>query len=96
MAKREVVVTTDSTRRGVFCGELVSGDIVSGNVTLINAQMCVYWSQETKGVLGLASQGPQSGSRVTPVIPRIELNGVTSIMDMQDKAVETWRNCPWR
>jgi len=91
--KRMVVVTTDMDRRGVFFGELVSKD--DSEVTLKDAQMCVYWSMETRGVLGLASHGPQKGSRVTPIIPSIWLDGVTSVMDCTEEAVEAWRAEPW-
>jgi hypothetical protein len=57
-----VVVTTDKDRQGVFGGYLKGGSADAGVVTLVDARMAVYWSQETRGVLGLASIGPQSGS----------------------------------
>ena len=93
--KRMAVVTTDSTRRGVFFGEVVKHDIANGVCTLNDAQMCVYWSRETRGVVGLASIGPQAGSRVTPIIPFIELNGVTAIIDATGGAASAWREMPW-
>jgi len=91
--KRMVVVTTDKDRRGVFCGEFVSesDDVVE----LKNAHMAVYWSQETKGVLGLASIGPQKGSKITPPVPKIKLNGVTSVIDCTEEAVKKWKDQPW-
>jgi hypothetical protein len=91
--KRIVVVTTDSTRRGVFSGELVShvGDVVK----LKNARMAVYWSSATHGVLGLAANGPASGSKITPPVLQLEINGVTSIMDMTTKAIQKWEAEPW-
>ena len=93
MEKRLVVVTTDNTRRGVFFGALEKheGDVC----VLTDAQMAVYWSAETQGVLGLASIGPQKGSRITPIVPRIELNGVTAVMDVTDAAAKVWRTQPW-
>jgi hypothetical protein len=93
--KRMVVVTTDSTKRGVFFGELLSENSKADVVKLKNAQMAVYWSSATKSVLGLASIGPQKGSRISPVIPAITLNGVTSIMDASKEAVEKWKMQPW-
>jgi len=93
--KRMVVVTTDNTRRGVFFGELVKHDEKIEIAVLKDAQMAVHWSSATKGVLGLASIGPQKGSRITPIIPKIKLNGVTSIMDVTKEAVEMWRKEPW-
>ena len=93
MVKRIVLVTTDKDRRGVFCGELLSekGSVVE----LKNARMAVYWSTAVKGVLGLASLGPQKGSRITPKVSRIKLNGVTSISDCTKKAIENWEKEPW-
>ena len=93
-AKKYVVVTTDKDRRGVFFGQLESND-GKGNVVLCDAQMAVYWSSATRGVLGLASIGPQEGSRITPIIPRIELNGVTAIMDSTQKAINQWKKSKW-
>jgi hypothetical protein len=91
--KRIVVVTTDKDRRGVFCGDLVSEE--EGVVVLKSARMAVYWSTETKGVLGLASIGPQKGSRITPVVPKIKLNGVTSVIDCTKEAVKKWGAGIW-
>ena len=90
---RYVVVTTNKDRRGVFFGEFQSHK--KDVVILKNAQMAVYWSSATKGVLGLASIGPQKGSKITPPIPSIELDGVTSIMDTTVEAVNTWKSQPW-
>jgi len=93
MDERFVVVTTDKDRRGVFSGVLVKheGDVVE----LKNARMCVYWSEATRGVLGLASIGPQKGSKISPCIPGITLNGVTSIMDTTSPARLLWEEEPW-
>jgi len=92
--KRIVVITTDKDRRGVFYGELVSE--TSTECVLKNARMAVYWSSETKGVLGLASIGPQKGSCISPAVPKIKLNGVTSIMDCSKTAVTQWEKGLWR
>lgn len=91
--KRMVVVTTDSTRRGVFFGEFVSHE--ADVVVLKNARMAVMWSAETRGVLGLASIGPQDGSRITSAVPRIVVNGVTSVMDCSSEAVKQWEKGLW-
>jgi len=91
--KRMVVVTTDKDRRGVFFGELVKYE--KETATLKDAQMAVYWSSETKGVLGLASIGPQKGSRISPIIPKIEINGVTAVMDCSKEAIKEWRLVKW-
>ena len=88
---RHVVVTTN--KRGVFAGTLESAG--PETVVLTAAQMCIYWSAETRGVLGLAATGPAEGSRVGPAVPRLELSGVTAVVDMTDTAIERWREMPW-
>jgi hypothetical protein len=95
MEKRHVVITTDKDRRGVFCGLLVEHDEDCAIVVLEDAQMCVRWTIATRGVLGLANPGPTKDCRITPVIPKIRLDGVTAIMDMTPGAVERWRAQPW-
>ncbi len=90
---RHVVVTTDRDRRGVFYGILVSekDDVVE----LEQAKMAVYWPKEVKGVLGLAATGPMKGCRITPEIKKIKLNGVTSIMDCSEDAIDAWGEEWW-
>jgi len=91
--KRKVVVTTDTDRKGVFFGTLVSenGDVVE----LENARMAIYWSVETKGVLGLAGIGPQNGSKITPSVPTIKINGVTAVIGCTEDAVRQWEKGLW-
>jgi len=79
----------------VFFGEIVTSNLETKLVTLKDAQMCVYWSAETRGVLGLASKGPQKGSKVTPIIPQIELNDVTAVMTATAEAEKQWRTGIW-
>ena len=90
---RNVVVTTDKDKRGVFGGELVSAD--NGKVVLANARMAVYWSSDVRGVLGLAANGPTAACRISPTVPNIELDGVTSVIDMTDDAKAAWDKEPW-
>jgi hypothetical protein len=93
--KKFVVVTTDNTRRGVFGGYLESYDQDKAIAILSQARMAVYWSVETKGVLGLASIGPQKGSKITPAVPSMEINGVTSVMDATKGAEKQWATGMW-
>lgn len=88
-----VVITTDINRRGVFGGRLLSQD--GDRVTLEEARMCVYWSRETRGVLGLASHGPARGSRISRAIPKFETDGVVSLSLMTDEARKAWEDEPW-
>lgn len=93
-AKRFVVVTT--SHRGVFGGYLngqVSED--STVVTLKDARMCLYWSAQVKGVLGLAAGGPVKGCRVGPAVKSLTLTGVTSIVETSAEAEKAWSAQLW-
>lgn len=90
----KVVVTTDMNRRGVFFGVLKSHD-GNGRVVLSEARNCVYWSASTHGFIGLAAKGPQNGSRVSPSVPELELDGVTSISTCTESAAAAWEAEPW-
>jgi len=94
-SKKFMVITTDSTKRGVFGGELVNYDKENNTVILKNAHMAVYWSEKTHGVLGLASIGPQPGSRISPPVPSITLSGVTSVSECTPIAEEQWKKQIW-
>jgi hypothetical protein len=86
-----LVVTT--AHRGVFFGygEPTSKKIIR----LTDVQMCVYWSASVKGILGLASTGPDKNCKIGPIVPAITLQGVTSIMECTKEAETAWRNQPW-
>ena len=86
-----VVVTTE--HRGVFFGYAQPG--VKETKTLKNARMCVYWSSNVKGILGLAYTGPQAGCKITPSIPSMEVNKVTSVMECTKEAAEAWEKNIW-
>lgn len=89
--KNYKIVTTD--KRGVFFGVVTKE--TKDSLVLKEAQMCVYWHSSVRGVLGLASSGPNNQCRITKAIPSIKLNGVTAIMDCTNEAVENWKQCFW-
>lgn len=93
-SKRAVVVTTE--HRGVFFGYLNGDGPDAKVVTITDAQMCVYWSADVHGVVGLAVTGPNKNCKVTQAAPSITLQGVTSIMDATDDAAAAWKARPWR
>jgi hypothetical protein len=94
MTDRQAVVVT-TAHKGVFFGYLDGGDRNAKTVTLSEAQMCVYWSDDVKGVVGLAATGPTRSCRITRPAPRTTLHDVTSVMDATDEAVKTWQDRPW-
>lgn len=93
--KKKVVVTTDKDKRGVFYGECEEIDYIPEVLKLGNARMAIYWPSETKGVLGLASIGPQEGSKITPPVPSILINGVTALMECSEEAIAQWEKGLW-
>ena len=90
-----VVVTTDLNRRGVFAGILFSYDEATEIILLQEARNCLFWSKETFGFLGLAKIGPQTGSRVSPSVPELMLNGVTAVLVATRTARAQWELGLW-
>jgi len=88
-----VVVTTE--HRGVFFGFATSPTAGATTIELVDGQMCVYWSESVKGVLGLAATGPDKRCKISPPVPRLELNKVTSVMHATSEAVKAWQSRPW-
>jgi len=89
--KQALVVTTE--KKGVFFGYGHAAS--SKTIRLENARMCVYWSVDVKGVLGLASGGPTKNCRVTPAVPAITLQGVTAVMEATPQSAAAWEAQPW-
>ena len=86
-----LVVTT--AHRGVFFG--FAKPTENKTIRLRDAQMCVYWSADVKGVLGLASKGPSSSCRIGPPVPFITLQDITSITEASEEAAKAWAKQPW-
>ena len=90
-----VVIATDLNRRGVFAGILAVHDEAARTIILQEARNCLYWSAATHGFLGLASIGPQAGSRVSSAVPELSLDGVTAILVATPEARTAWESEPW-
>ena len=91
--KRFVVVTTE--HRGVFGGYMGTQPDDPKTVVLTDAMMCLSWSADVKGVLGLAVTGPSKQSRVGPAVPKLTVLDVTAVMDATDVAEKAWLARPW-
>ena len=90
-----VLVTTDKDKGGVFFCYIDPADAEKTTFRAYDVQMCVYWSSDVKGVLGLAANGPTSGCRIGPPAPSGIIHGVTFVGDCSEKAVEAWKSQPW-
>lgn len=86
-----LVVTTE--HRGVFFG--YGKPTTETIIRLEQARMCVKWSSDVKGVVGLAANGPSSGCRIGPAAPAITLQKVTAVMEVSQPAEEKWNSAPW-
>lgn len=93
--KVPVLITTDNTKRGVFMGFIDPKDAEKENFVAEEVRMCVYWSAEVKGVLGLAANGPTKNCKISPAAKRANLKGVTATAELSDEALAAWRKEPW-
>jgi hypothetical protein len=89
--ERYVLVTT--AHKGVFAGWATKTE--GSTIKLRGARCCIYWPAGNKGFLGLASDGPMSGSKVGPAAD-IELRDITCVAEVTDQAVKAWDAAPWR
>jgi hypothetical protein len=92
MAKknRAVIVTTE--HRGVFFG--YAADTAGETITLKRARLCLYWSRDVKGFMGLAATGPTSSCRIGPPA-EITLRKITAVLEVTSQAVAAWETAPW-
>lgn len=90
-----VLITTDNTKRGVFFGYIDPADADKETLRAEEVQMCVYWSTDVKGVLGLAATGPSKSSRVTRPGAAGTIRGVTLVVEATSAAEKAWKACPW-
>lgn len=88
--ERAVVVTT--AHRGVFFGYATNTE--GETITLRGGRLCLYWTAEVRGFMGLAATGPSKGCRVGPPV-RITLRNVTAVLECSPVAIKAWERGPW-
>jgi hypothetical protein len=96
MAKAQTAVVVTTEYRGVFFGYVNGAPTDAKTIRIERARMCVYWSANMKGVLGLAAKGPTEECRIGPAVPAITLLDVTSVMEVSEDAVKAWEKNPWK
>lgn len=94
--KVAVLITTDSTKKGVFMGFINPGDAGKETLEACEVRMVVYWSQDVKGVIGLAANGPTKNCRITAAAKKATIKGVTAVVEITDQALVAWRKEPWQ
>jgi hypothetical protein len=89
--EQAVIVTTE--HRGVFFG--YATDIDGETIDLRRARLCIYWSADVKGFMGLAAGGPTVNCKVGPAAD-IVLRKITAVLKVTPEAVAAWERAPWR
>lgn len=89
--ERPVVVTT--AHRGVFFG--YAQDTDGAQIRLERARLCLYWSADVKGFMGLAEKGPTKSCRIGPPAT-ITLRDITSVLEVTPEAEESWLKANWQ
>lgn len=93
MNKRERPVIVTTSYRGVFFGYATDTD--GETILLKRARLCVYWSTDLRGFMGLASYGPNKECRIGPAAD-ITLRGITAVVEIGVEAAERWEAAPWK
>jgi hypothetical protein len=86
-----VLVTT--SHRGVFFG--YAKDVDGETIALKRARLCVYWSSDVKGFMGLAANGPTATCRIGPPAD-ITLRNITAVATVTPEAIKAWEAAPWK
>jgi len=89
-AERAVLVTT--AHRGVFFG--YATETSGPTIQLKQARLCVYWSSDLHGFMGLASHGPNSNCKIGPAAD-IELRDITAVVEVASAAAKKWEEAKW-
>jgi hypothetical protein len=76
----------------IFCG--YSTDVSGDRIKLRNARQAIYYSAESKGLLGLAVNGPGSGSKIGPAA-NIEVRRVVNVIECSSAAAQVWEKAKW-
>jgi hypothetical protein len=88
---RPVVVTT--AHRGVFFG--YAADTDGEQIALTGSRLCIYWSEDVKGFMGLAANGPTKGCRIGPSAD-ITLRNITAVLECTPQAEKAWLDATWK
>lgn len=88
--ERAVLVTTE--HRGVFFGYAAKTD--GATIALRAGRLCVFWSKDVRGFMGLAATGPTASCRIGPQA-NITLRKITAVAEATPEAVKAWESAPW-
>ena len=90
--KRERPVLVTTAHRGVFFG--YATHTTGQTILLKRARLCLYWSADCRGFMGLAANGPTANCRIGPPAD-ITVRAVTSVTAVTADAARAWERGPW-
>ena len=90
--KKERAVLVTTAHKGVFFGYATDTD--GTTIKLKRARLCVYWTADLRGFMGLAAVGPSASCRIGPSAD-IELRDITAVVEVSAAAVAKWEKAPW-
>lgn len=90
MSERPVLVTTK--HRGVFMG--YAAEVDGETINLKRARLCVYWTSDLRGFMGLATHGPGKGCKIGPPAD-MQLRDITAVVEVSADAAKRWEDAPW-
>lgn len=90
--KKERAVLVTTSYKGVFFG--YAKDTDGETIKLRNGRLCVYWSADLRGFMGLASHGPSASCKIGPA-GDIELRSITSVTEVTPEAAAKWEKAVW-
>lgn len=85
--RRAVIVTT--AHRGVFFGYATTNETTEETIFLRQARLCLYWSADLRGFMGLAAYGPNESCKLGPAAD-ITLRNVTAVVEVTPPAEAKW------
>ncbi len=83
--ERPVIVTT--AHRGVFFG--YATDTTGETIFLKQSRLCLYWSADLRGFMGLATSGPSNSCKIGPSAD-ITLRAITAVLEVTPVAEKKW------
>lgn len=84
--ERPVIVTT--AHRGVFFG--YATDTTGETIFLARTRLCLQWSADLRGFMGLAVFGPNGSCKIGPTSPGIDLRAITAVLEVSPEAEKKW------
>lgn len=91
--KNEIAVLVTTAHRGVFFGYANPNSIDGEILALRSSRLCIHWTADMKGFMGLALLGPSSSCRIGSRA-NIRLRHITSVSEVSPAAIVAWEAAP--